>query len=159
MTDNEIIKAFRCCYLNEDECEECPCFKDGHCTDVGDVFNIVKQILDFINRQQAEIDRLESILIGVMHFVDKWLDGAELEQDEVNRASAMREKTLQIVEKQQAEIERLLQKLQQPQVEAIKEFADRLKINYSKPLFAVGSYNEFIREVDNLVKEMVGEEK
>ena len=44
------------------------------------------------------------------------------------------------------------------QTKAIKEFAERLKINYSKPLFAVGSYNEFIREVDNLVKEMVGEE-
>ena len=59
MTDNEIIKAFRCCYLNEDECEDCPCFKDGHCTDVGDVFNIVKQILDLINHQKAEIDKLK----------------------------------------------------------------------------------------------------
>ena len=59
MTDNEIIKAFRCCYLNEDECEECPCFKDGHCTDYGDVFTIVKQILDLINRLQAENERLK----------------------------------------------------------------------------------------------------
>ena len=42
-----------------------------------------------------------------MHFVDKWLDGNELEQDEVNRADTMRHKTLQIIEEQQAEIERL----------------------------------------------------
>ncbi len=62
---------------------------------------------DLINRLQAENENLEYKLTGVMHFVDKWLDGAELEQDEVNRASAMREKTLQIVESQQAEIERL----------------------------------------------------
>lgn len=67
----------------------------------------VAKIIEIYNRQKAEIDRLESVLLGVMHFVDKWLDGAELEQDEVNRASAMREKTLQIVEQQQAEIDRL----------------------------------------------------
>ena len=33
-----------------------------------------------------------------MHSVDKWLDGKELEQDEVNRAATMREKTLRIIE-------------------------------------------------------------
>ena len=41
---------------------------------------------------------LEYTLLGVMHSVDKWLDGEELEMDEVNRAATMREKTLQIVE-------------------------------------------------------------
>lgn len=71
----------------------------------------VADIIDILNRQQAEIENLEYKLLGVMHFVDKWLDGAELEQDEVNRASAMREKTLQIVEKQQAEIEKLSNEL------------------------------------------------
>ena len=42
-----------------------------------------------------------------MWSVDKWLDGDELKQDEVNRAITMREKTLQITEKQSAEIESL----------------------------------------------------
>lgn len=44
---------------------------------------------------------LEYTIIGIMHAVDKWLEGPELEQDEVNRAATMREKTLQIVEKLQ----------------------------------------------------------
>ena len=46
-------------------------------------------------------DMLENqayILLGVMHSVDKWLDGEELEQDEVNRAATMREKVLRIIE-------------------------------------------------------------
>ena len=59
MTDNEIIKAFRCCYLNEYDCEECPCFKDGHCTDYGDVVTILQQVLDLINRLQAENNKLK----------------------------------------------------------------------------------------------------
>ena len=64
-------------------------------------------VLDLIARQQEEIDNLTYTLWGVMHSVDKWLDGTELEQDEVNRSVTMREKTLRIVEEKQAEIERL----------------------------------------------------
>ena len=103
MTDNEIKKALERCGI-EHNCSKCPYHSNGGC---GCINRIIKDSLDLINRQQAEIDRLESVLLGVMHFVDKWLDDEELNQDEVNRASAMREKTLQIVENQQAEIERL----------------------------------------------------
>ena len=52
MTDAEIIKALECC--SKDNCEECPanglCDNDDYCF-TGD-------ILDLINRQQAEIERL-----------------------------------------------------------------------------------------------------
>lgn len=71
------------------------------------------KITEFVvenDRLQAEIERLEYILMGVMHSVDKWLDSDELKQDEVNRAATMREKTLQIVEKQQAEFDILIRK-------------------------------------------------
>lgn len=125
MTDNEIKNG-----LTElaEFCRKC-----GNLTKENDVLN---NALDLINRQQEENENLEYKLLGVMHFVDKWLDGAELEQDEVNRASAMREKTLQLVEQKQAEIERL-QKVNDSftdigklyseiKAEAIKEFAEML---------------------------------
>lgn len=57
-----------------------------------------QQSLALIKELAEEKSNLEYILMGVMHSVDKWLDGAELEMDEVNRAITMREKTLQIVE-------------------------------------------------------------
>ena len=63
-----------------------------------------QNVLALIEQQRAEIRRLEYTLLGVMHSVDKWLDGDELEQDEVKRAITMREKTLRIVESLQAEI-------------------------------------------------------
>ena len=94
---------------------------------------------DEVCRLQAENDDLFFKLQGVMWSVDKWLDGKELEQDEVNRAATMREKTLQITERQQAEIERLQKErierirgltkvvydteLAEAKAEAIKEFA------------------------------------
>ena len=54
---------------------------------------------------RVEVDRLEYTLTGIMHSVDKWLDGEELKQDEVNRAITMREKTLRIVEQYQEKLE------------------------------------------------------
>lgn len=65
---------------------------------LSDSNRIVRKAEEEITRQQEEIDNLTYTLWGVMHSVDKWLDGVELEQDEVNRAATMREKTLRIVE-------------------------------------------------------------
>ena len=52
-------------------------------------------------------DNLEYTLIGVMHSVDKWLEGDELYQDEVNRAITMREKTLRLIEEAELLAEKL----------------------------------------------------
>lgn len=154
MTDNEIIKALECCSYY-DVCLNCPCFSFCGCTP-----ELLESALDLINRQKAEIERLEHLLLGVMHFVDKWLDGAELKQDEVNRARAMREKILQIVEKLEEENDFLKSiDIDRIKAEAVKEFDELLKEDcLAYPLekddltmlVDVKSYN-------NLVKEMAGE--
>lgn len=59
---------------------------------------------DKLEKLQAQNSRLNYSLMGVMHSVDKWLEGDELNADEVQRAATMREKTLGIVEKLQAEL-------------------------------------------------------
>ena len=59
MTDNEIIKALECCKKRTvfEECPvECPMYKfDGDCFDLMQI-----DILDLINRQKAEIERLNN---------------------------------------------------------------------------------------------------
>lgn len=58
MIDNEIIKALECCSIDDHigVCKECPftdvCDEDGQA--------LQKHALDLINRQQAEIERLEA---------------------------------------------------------------------------------------------------
>ena len=100
MTDNEIIKALECC--SDTDCDNCPfeeqCRRNGSLSDIA---------LDLINRLKKENDDLFYKLEGVMLSVDKWLEGDELKLDEVNRAVTMREKTLQIIEQQKAEIDKL----------------------------------------------------
>jgi hypothetical protein len=59
-----------------------------------------------------------------MHSVDKWLDGKELEQDEVNRAATMREKTLQIVEKLTEESESLKQCMEHEHASFMETFGE-----------------------------------
>lgn len=122
---------------------------------------------DEVCKLRTENDDLVYKLQGVMWSVDKWLDGKEFEQDEVNRAATMREKTLQITEQQQAEIEQWKEEANKYQnwwceavgdiryakSEAIREFAARLKLDTQK-LLKVGEYWDLLHCIDNLVKEM-----
>ena len=62
MTDNEIIKAFEHCEL-EHGCFGCPLAHTQGCQ------GVAKEILDLINRQKAEIERLEGLVTD--GFIDK----------------------------------------------------------------------------------------
>ena len=58
MNDNEIIKALGHC-TNINGCgTDCPCFSENEDT-CGDYNGFLKQCLDLINRQKAEIKRLK----------------------------------------------------------------------------------------------------
>ena len=176
MNDNEIIKALECCIKDEWLCaSKCPGHKlDGNFKE-DCRFSLMKISLDLINRQKAEIEKLEIWntelfykIVGVMHSIDKWLDGDELKQDEVNRAITMREKTLKITEKQQAEIERLTKIVEEQHEgsliamevyknEAIKKLTEKLyeKVEQnSKFGFAYVTK----KEIENVVRELEGED-
>lgn len=176
MTDDKIIKALElCATLDSNNCKKCPCQEICNENDG----TLTKSILDLISHLKKENDDLFYKLQGVMWSVDKWLDGKELEQDEVNRAITMREKTLQITEQQQSEIENLKKfcndfsetlsknhsraetEKWQAVDEAIKEFAERLKEKSCTSLNQCGEMKPLIyfEDIDNLVKETVGTEE
>ena len=55
MTDNEIIKALECCDYYK--CFSCPLRRDNNC-----LYNLRNYAIDIINRQKAEIERLNAEL-------------------------------------------------------------------------------------------------
>jgi hypothetical protein len=57
MTDNEIIKALECCVKTEfiSDCAKCEMFAID-CKDI-----LIENALDLINRQKAEIERLQAM--------------------------------------------------------------------------------------------------
>ena len=119
LTDNEIIEALECCadWCGAISCWDCP-LKDTGCIH----FDKLKDVLDLINRQKAEIERLERLL-------DK------ADKDYTRCAKRFFK-------------------------EGVKEFAENAKdelydwVGAGKSI----SYSRITKVIDNLVKEMVGEE-
>ena len=131
MTDNEIRKALECCdYPTDDLCCEC-CFKGtGDCTG-----NLTKATIDLINRQKAEIERLEKALADSNKYLEEGIALAKQTPDMVISAVT----------------------------EVVKEFAERLKA-HTRKMSSSDFSGEFwdkavlVSDIDNLVKEMVGED-
>ncbi len=155
MTDEQIIKALECCATDDgDDCFQCPygniVYKPGN---GGCVNRCRKKALDLISRQKARIKELEE-----KHAEDERVLNDRV-QESVNAVSKADQKYICTLERSIAakdvERERLLQKLQQAQSEAIKEFAERLKERYEKHILC--STNILNNEIDSLVKEMTEE--
>lgn len=65
MKDNEIIKALECCNHLE-WCNDCPLQSEIKCKDI-----LSDKSVDLINRQQAEIERLQKLLDGAEICIDE----------------------------------------------------------------------------------------
>ena len=93
MTDNEIIKALElCATLDSRNCKKCPCREickenDG---------TLTKLILDLINRQKAEIERLKKNIDGLNIFTKNHI--------KVIRLQAIKEFAEYIIDKSQNSI-------------------------------------------------------
>lgn len=164
MTDKDIIKALECLSGFALKCRECPYssrYKFPLCQQ-----QVAKDALDLINRQQAqladerakieicaetisrqdaEIERLKKLKCFEI-FIDERIQ----KSNELGLRREFRTKD-DYDEAFKKEIEKLYD-ISTATVEAIKEFAERLKKAFIKcdPMFN--------RHIDKLVKEMVGED-
>lgn len=129
------------------------------CGKIIDVLDGMTPTTDVVSKEEydklkAEYDNLEYKLIGVMHSVDKWLDDEELEQDEVTRATTMREKTLQIIENLEKDDKAIRD-------EAVKEVARRIKTYYASPRYQRPSPHTYLSVlmhlIDTITRDMTGD--
>ena len=102
MTDNETIKALECCLSSNDlmACWKCPAVKLDICCDGSTKISngIVNSVLDLINRQKAEIERLRNTVKTDFLTVTEKL---KLSQSEIRdiRAEAIKEFAERLKEK------------------------------------------------------------
>lgn len=156
MTDNEIIKAFEMHLLDNRDCEFCPYGPADYRCDI----KLLKDALSLINRQKAQISQLK------LKLDDLKRDDLPRCKDALRRANEIGMDLEKENQELKAEIEGLHKEvgyweaetkearadIDQAVVEAIKEFAERLKSRFLNK-------NEVINNaIDNLVKEMVGDE-
>lgn len=162
-TDEGIIKALECTlgmHNNDAEfsmdCRGCAFERDEIC-DENCSDGIAKVALDVISRQKAKIERLQKEVSLVSIQFQDWQERAE--------EYKLKIKNLQnVISSQQIEVSENIEK--QIKAEAYKEFAERLKdeirLNDDCDYNCRECYYEckdYVIPVDNLLKEMVGEEE
>jgi hypothetical protein len=162
LTDSEIIKALECCISNK-TCEEakCPLYENGCEIDIQIPHRFA---LDLINRLQAENERLQGS-------VDRYNIQVANQREQIEKYEPIKETLCVLWEtmssigvakgKEKPTLEELAEAVDHIKSEAYKEFAERLKeetevyTDSAEDVFilAIG-----ISKIDNLLKEMVGEQ-
>lgn len=171
MTDNEIVKALECCsncVCNNDK-DECPLLKMSFCKNY-----LMKQSLDLINRQKAEIEmndaEIKELRIALQGYLDDVAKTRNLYKqsiEELNQANAEIERLKQIVGFTPARGSRksplLNAVLDNVRAEAYRECIEKINKNLNSRA-SFGSMDEsvicesIILENDDLLKELVGED-
>ena len=127
MTDNEIIKTLEYCKDIYSDCEMCPAYRE--CEE--DTARMIGNVLDLINRQKAEIERLQKEI--------------EVKDKIYQRNTGLRERR----------IFDLMDELKTSKSEAIKEFAERLKT--ARVEHTSFSQNHWYEIDDTFINELVAE--
>lgn len=118
-------------------------------------FDEMSNILDLINRQQAEIERLQKVQVQyVKAYFDEFVERLKFDISLAKLDSGLLDYVIdELVETMKIEFSREADFTDLIKSEAIKEFAERLKG------FRNGDYIFVTTKlIDNLVKEMLGDE-
>jgi hypothetical protein len=140
MNDNEIKKALECCSVFG-LCHKCPYANTHNCANQS-----AKDTLDLINRQRAEIERLEIELKAMRGAANSY-------KAEVERLGSLAEELVDGNEAWVSDNCELRKKLKTAKSEAIRDFAESVKMAFYY------EFDEIIPSImadriDNLVKEM-----
>ena len=146
LKDNEIIKALKCV----------PKDVSGYIIDENNKMKLVhnEDVIDLISRLQAQNKDLAETVHNLTLEKDALFDKAEELKAEIERLNAL-------VKTKNKLIEGLDQSISYAYDLAIKEFAERLKEKSFQSFGNYGITRDVVEvcDIDNLVKEMVGEEK
>lgn len=139
MTDNEIIKALRA-VAKKYEGKPVATFETNISNMATDAADRIERLCDEINRQKAEIEELQGTLKFVRGTVARLLETSDEQQAKIEKlkeAYAVYEETTG---------------LKQVRSEAIREFAERLKLYLFIERGGISTVSG--KDIDNLVKEM-----
>ena len=168
LKDNEIIKALKCCMKIYKDCDNCPCINNNDYTNVYDCkYALFKNALDFINRLQAELKvsnealnnsiKLNNCLENQNKELEETTHNLTIEKDalfdKAEELKAKVERLNALVKTKNKLIEGLDQSISYAYDRAIKEFAERLKKRIYKGGVHPTVEDEFMCDIDNLVKE------
>ena len=136
MTDAEIITSLRACIEKDcDKCANCVInFSPRDCKE-----NVMTLALDLINHKDAEIERLQSILLKFVREINNFENKHNIDTSDFSLIPILEEEKNNLVK--------------QIKSEAIKEFAERLKEEIREIL--KDAYGERRKRIENLEQEKI----
>jgi hypothetical protein len=147
MTDKDIIKALGFCKDNgilAENCDKCAYYKYGAlCMDT-----MFENALDLINRQQAEIEKLNVELVGMRGACNSYkmhYDNAKVEIERLNNNLSAMATTLS-------------NSARQTRADAIKEYKEKLR-EHAYLDSGITGFQEMVvdlSDIENIADEMVG---
>lgn len=154
MTDKEIIKALECCASEQCDCDDCPI--NDYCREHSD--EMIKQMLDLINRLKADNERLN----GNLKFVRGTVERQKAEKERLKTVLDIWQAGYASMEKG---VRKLEEQLATAKSEAYKAFAERLITERLAVIALKGKSNDFAEgfqsalnyveeQANNLLKEM-----
>jgi hypothetical protein len=158
MTDEQIIKALECCGDEEiTYCSICPLYiqdrENDFCKE-----DLHRASLDLINRQKAEIERLEDVEFKY-EILKKNYD--EVEQQLHYLCNVEIPYLYSFTDDKDKKLETLANILLRTRAKAIKDFAERLThtlVINNEENTEIFDFSYTLETIDNLVKEMLGEQ-
>ena len=153
MTDNEIIKALEICGCEDRKCSDNACPLLDKCKE--DLHTMEKEALALINRQRVEIKKYRNRNQAQKSELTRLYQKVTEQKAEIEKWQNSYYKLATILNEKVPELMKEMTQLTGIRNEAIKEFAERLK-EESKSGF---EYWVTVDDIDNLVKEMIGETK
>lgn len=144
--DEEIVKALECCLCDDSECLQCQ--KKELCKINCD--ELATKTIDLINRQRAEIERLQKeVNLVSIQFQDV--------QERAEEYKLKIENLQNVISNQQIEISAKIEK--QIKTEAYKEFAERIRecCDLNNDL-STDAWLSVTADINCVLKEMTGEQ-
>ena len=134
MKDNDIIKALECC--KDRRCDICERKCNHFAYESICRLDLIEHALYLINRQKAEIERLQKDCADIDNFAR-----------DICKERMLKGKPV-------ADFEDLQKYIKKKRAEAIKEFAENVKKNHLAIFNTIYSHTHFCEMIDNFVKEM-----
>lgn len=153
-TDKEIIRNYEWCIgCTSDRCRECTMDEEGFCEE-----ELQDLVLELINRQKAEIERLKSMNQAKLDCIHDLQKEDEKLTNEVDSLKKQMEWLTGYNQNLMSANTALSEEIFIAKIEAYKEFAEKLK---SYLLLNEKGKNSVItfEDVEKLLKELVGENK
>lgn len=160
LSDSEIVKALECCSMQSyPACCECPYHEQY--SNKGCITKRNADIADLINRQKAEIDGLQQLVNLSIDMQNEMTDTIINLEELLAEKNAEIERLEDLLKRHQRNTDRIrlitAETAKKIKAEAYKEFAERLKDMHKCNTTSVVSLVTVFDNINNLVKELIGE--